>query len=402
VTAHKPIKLLLVTNAYPPPLEGGHMVFLHNLVSNCPASDVIVYANTRSSEVSFDTKEKYRIIRSHFKYSNMSKLEQARMTLETFAILVPLLRKEPIDILLAGSIFNEGIIFWVLGKIFKKPYILFGYGEEFNLLLHRSHTLTGWLKKKIYCFLIKNAKGLISVSDYTSSLFQAFGADARKICKIVPMVSPSKQVASETVEATKVKFNLSNNQRIILSVGRLIERKGQSDLIRSIPYVQSAFPNTILIIVGRGADNDKLHKLVDDLGLHSFVVFFGFTEDDELAALYELCDVFALPHRELEYGDTEGCPTVFLEANAHGKPVVGGNAGGVQDAIWDGVTGFIVDGKKPEQIATALIKLLADRQLAEQMGARGRQRVMEDLTPQRGAELLLAFCHKILDKGLIT
>jgi phosphatidylinositol alpha-1,6-mannosyltransferase len=243
-----------------------------------------------------------------------------------------------------------------------------------------------------------DAAGLISISDYTSSLFLAFSADPHKICKIIPMVSPSKQITSEAIESIKTKFNLADGQRVILSVSRLIERKGQSDLIRSMPQILSVFPNTILIIVGRGMESDNLHKLVDELGLRNHVIFSGFIDDDELAALYDLCDVFALPHRELEGGDTEGFGIVFLEANAHGKPVVGGDAGGVRDAIINGMTGFIVDGRKPDQIAAAMYKLLGDRQLAEQMGEYGRQRVLNDLTPQKGVERLLAFCRNILEE----
>jgi phosphatidylinositol alpha-1,6-mannosyltransferase len=195
------------------------------------------------------------------------------------------------------------------------------------------------------------------------------------------MISPSKQAVSEAVAVIKTKFNLADDQRVILCVGRLIERKGQSDLIRSMPQILSVFPNTILIIVGRGLESNKLQKLVDELGLRNHVIFSGFVDDDELAALYNLCDVFALPHKELEDGDTEGCPTVFLEANAHGKPVVGGDAGGVRDAIINGVTGF-----------------LGDCQLAKQMGEHGRQRVLNDLTPQKGVEHLLAFCRNILEE----
>jgi phosphatidylinositol alpha-1,6-mannosyltransferase len=167
-----------------------------------------------------------------------------------------------------------------------------------------------------------------------------------------------------------------------------------------MPQILNVFPNTILIIVGRGIEKDKLQRLVDELGLRNHVMFSDFVDDDELAALYTICDVFALPHRELKDGDTEGCPTVFLEANAHGKPVVGGDAGGVRDAIWDNVTGFIVNGRMPDQIATALIRLLGDRQLAAQLGENGRQRVINDLTPQKGAERLLVFCREILEKRL--
>jgi phosphatidyl-myo-inositol dimannoside synthase len=398
----KHLKLLLITNAYAPPLEGGHIVFLHNLVSHCPESNIIVYSNARSGQTLFDSQEGYRIIRSYFQYNKMSKLEQLGMTLERLITLVPLLRREPVDIFLAGTLFNEGMICWVLERLFHKPYILFGYGEELNNLLHRSDRFWRAIKRSIYCRLIKDAAGLISISDYTSSLFMAFGADASKICKIVPTVSPAQHADPQTIEAIKCKYKLLDDQRIILSVSRLTERKGQHELIRSLPQILDVFPNTILVIVGRGVESEKLNQLTNDLGLSRHVLFLGFVNNDELSALYQLCSVFAMPHKELKDGDTEGFGIVFLEANAHGKPVIGGNAGGVRDAILDGVTGLIVDGREPYQIAEALIKLLGDRRLAEQMGEQGRQRVLNELTPEKGAERLLTFCHRIWEERLVT
>ena len=131
-------------------------------------------------------------------------------------------------------------------------------------------------------------------------------------------------------------------------------------------------------------------------------MFAGFVLDTEKAAFFDLCDVFAMPHRQLADADTEGCPTVFLEAGAHGKPVVGGRAGGVSDAILDAQTGFIVDGERPEQIAKALVSILTDRALAVRLGARGRQRVLEDLSPEKGAQVLMDYSQAVLATKGIT
>lgn len=90
-----------------------------------------------------------------------------------------------------------------------------------------------------------------------------------------------------------------------------------------------------------------------------------------------------MPHRELAGSlDTEGCPTVFLEARAHGKSVVGGRAGGVNDAVLHGQTGFIVDGKNAAVVVMAVETLLSDPNLARTMREAGREYVAA-LTPER-------------------
>jgi phosphatidylinositol alpha-1,6-mannosyltransferase len=107
-----------------------------------------------------------------------------------------------------------------------------------------------------------------------------------------------------------------------------------------------------------------------------------------------------MPHRELPNGDTEGCPTVFLEAAVFGKPSVGGNAGGVGDAIIDGETGLVVDGHDQEVVASAVARLLLDSGLAGRMGEAGLKRV-RGMSPARNAQAVREFIAGIAsEKGL--
>ena len=118
-----------------------------------------------------------------------------------------------------------------------------------------------------------------------------------------------------------------------------------------------------------------------DLYLDDHVLFTGYVDPDQLNSLYNLCDVYVMLSRELvARGDTEGFGITFLEANACGKPVIGGDSGGVSDAILDGVTGFLVDPLDVDGVAEKLILLLEDPDLARRLGQQGRARVEGSFT----------------------
>ena len=112
-----------------------------------------------------------------------------------------------------------------------------------------------------------------------------------------------------------------------------------------------------------------------------------FVEGDQVAKrdLLAACEMLVMPSRAiLRRGDTEGFGMVFLEAGACGKPVVGGDSGGIRDAVVDGETGLLVDPEDPAEVGAAICRLLSDRELAARLGERGRQRVLERFDFRRG------------------
>jgi glycosyltransferase involved in cell wall biosynthesis len=160
--------------------------------------------------------------------------------------------------------------------------------------------------------------------------------------------------------------------RIVLTVGRWAATegyKGVDTLIAALPRLLPAVPDLYLIAVGEGDDRSRLEQLAAEKGVVARVLFLSGLTLEELAACYRRCDVFALPSRG------EGFGVVFLEAMAHGKPVVGGAHGGTPDIIEDGVTGLLVPHGDTERLSGALKKLLTDQSLRQQMGLRARERV---------------------------
>ncbi len=163
--------------------------------------------------------------------------------------------------------------------------------------------------------------------------------------------------------------------RVILTVGRWSanERyKGMDTLITALPRLLTEWPELQLVAVGEGDDQGWLEQIADGRGVLRHVHFLSGLSYAEIAACYQACEIFALPSRG------EGFGLVYLEAMACGKPVIGGAHGGAPEVIEDGKTGYLVQHGDAGQLATSLETLLADPALAQQMGARGRERVERD------------------------
>lgn len=372
-------------------------MYLHNIVSHWVPSDVVVYTNSRPNQSSFDASQPYRIVRSRMLWDDFGKPAQFRMLLAWLPDLLLLLCKERVDIIHAGEVYPSGLVALLLSAVFRRAYVCYAYGEELNFNLRRKGLL-GKLKRCLYRNVIEHASGLVAVSGYTISLLVRFGADSGKVCKVLPPVQSAKVAPAGEAERTGTRLGLKADQRVILSAGRLERRKGQDVLIRCMPRILAGAPDAVLVIAGSGPMSNELLELARTHGVTDRVILTGHVSDAELSALYDLCVVFAMPNRELPDGDTEGFGTVFLEASAHGKPVVGGQAGGVSDAILDGQTGILVDGGKTDEVAAAILKLLGDPALARRLGESGRQRVLRELSPATAAGRVLAFNQGIMKR----
>ena len=183
----------------------------------------------------------------------------------------------------------------------------------------------------------------------------------------------------------------------MLTVGRLVGRKNIEGVLRALPRVTEMVPNLLYLIAGDGKDRERLEVASAQMGLSPFVRFLGYVPDGLLPALYCASDVFLMPSLERKNSqDYEGFGIVFSEANACGKPVIGGRSGGMADAVIDGETGLLVDPHSVDEIAAAIIRLLTDQELAHRLGENGRRRVERELSWERVAERLAGFLHGVM------
>lgn len=175
----------------------------------------------------------------------------------------------------------------------------------------------------------------------------------------------------------------------MITVSRLVERKGHDVTLKAIRQVIKHIPNLKYLICGDGPYRGELERLVIKYGLDSLVVFTGGITDQELHQLYECSDIFIMPSRDIkEKGDVEGFGIVFLEANYYRLPVIAGNSGGIPDAVKDQVTGYLVDPMDDIEIANRIEELVLNEKLAEEMGNNGHDWVINHCLWSHRSQLL--------------
>ena len=190
----------------------------------------------------------------------------------------------------------------------------------------------------------------------------------------------------------RASFGLPLEGPLVVSVSRLVPRKGMDVLVDAAQALQPSFPGLTVAIAGDGRDRDRIARRVDASGAP--VQLLGRVPDDRLPDLYACAEVFCLPCRDRWIGlEQEGFGIVFLEAAACGVPQVAGDSGGAADAVAHGETGLVVaDPRDPGQVAAALRRLLTDDALRRRMGRAARRRAERTfaydlLAPKLGAAL---------------
>lgn len=255
------------------------------------------------------------------------------------------------------------------------------------------------IKRKWLSRTLVRSDLVIAVSNFTRQrVLEAYKLDPEKILVFPNGIDMS--IFDPRLDITSLKHNYRlRNEKIILTLARVVERKGHDRVIKAIPKVMKEFPNLKYIISGDWNNNYylRLQELIKELNLENVVIFTGYVNPDEIQQFYNLCDVYIMPSREIEEtGDTEGFGITYLEANACEKPVIGGNSGGVSDAVVDGVTGFLVNPMDSDEIAEKLILLLSDPQLSQKLGKQGRERIEKSYTWDRISKKML---NEIFQQG---
>jgi phosphatidylinositol alpha-1,6-mannosyltransferase len=240
----------------------------------------------------------------------------------------------------------------------------------------------GWAALPATRALLRRIAGNVDVltylGEYTRSrLAGAIGRHQERLQRLVPAVDVER--FRPTMAGEGVRRTLGWTGRpVIVCVSRLMPRKGQDVLVRALPAIRRQVPDASLLLVGGGPSRSRLVRLAEAAGVASNVVVSGGARYEDLPRYYGAGDVFAMPCRERLGGlDVEGLGMVFLEAAACGLPVVAGRSGGSPDAVLDGESGVLVDGRSVADVAAAVAGLLSDPPRAAAMGERGRAWVSE-------------------------
>jgi phosphatidylinositol alpha-1,6-mannosyltransferase len=200
---------------------------------------------------------------------------------------------------------------------------------------------------------------------------------AQSMIKIAPGIDTDH---FSPVDAYQLRGELGlTHKKVIVSVGRLVHRKGQDVLIEAMPAIIKEVPEAHILMIGEGPYRGYLENRVKALGLQERVTFIGRIQYADLPRYICVGDLFVMPSRSRLAGlEVEGLGIVYLEASACGIPVIAGNSGGAPDAVLDGETGLVVDGRQKAEVAAAVVELLLDSDRSKAMGIRGRQWIIKD------------------------
>ena len=359
-------KILLVTNDLGP-RAGGIESFVLGLLERVEKNSVVILSSTQKNHTEFDRNlfDKYGaiVIRDRSKIllptprvSNKAKkiLAEYQATTIWFGAAAPLA-------LMASKLRKAGA----------KNIVALTHGHE-----------VWWAKLPIFRSAIakiaREVDFLTYLGDFTRNSMLPAISDKSKLVKIAPGIDIEHFSPSE-VDLTLIEKYRLENRRVIVSVGRLVHRKGQDKLIEALPAILKRYPNTVLLLVGEGPIKSMLEKLIRHHGLENNVIFTGRIQFNDLPKYIQLGEIFAMPSRDRFFGlEVEGLGIVYLEASACGVPVIVGRSGGAPDAVIENQTGLIVDGTNSNEISDAVCKLLADPKLAKQMGQNGRNWVIDN------------------------
>ncbi|MDD5342079.1 MAG: glycosyltransferase family 4 protein [Patescibacteria group bacterium] len=361
-------KSLLVTLDFPPQ-TGGVARYYGNLLAHLPRGDMDVLAQTNPKSEEYDRKKPYPIKRQ--KLIALSPLVWPKWLGLIFQI-AKLARQEKIKVIHVGQVLPIGNAAYFVKSFWHIPYIVYAHGLDIT------SPQASPRKRRTLKMVLGQASVIVANSEFTKRELLRFGLPEAKIKVVTPGCDISgNDFDSKGVEALRERYRLQD-KKVLLTLGRLEERKGQDMVIRALTQLKSSHPEAVYLVVGSGTYESKLRDLAQKYGVSDSVIFTGEVSEAERPNYFKLADIFIMPSRELSNRDVEGFGIVFLEANAFGKPVIGGRSGGVSEAVLDGQTGLLVNPTDENEISQAISRLLADGELRKRLGENGRLRVQKD------------------------
>ena len=362
------ITTLVVTNDFGP-RSGGIETFIHGLLAQASKNqqrNFVVLTSRQDPQdevVTFDQK--------------MWDENRIKVIRDTAKVLLPTRRlaKAATDLFVAHKcenvIFGASAPLGLLAKSLRKA------GAKHIVALTHGHEVW-WARMPLFSAALRRIGAQADQMTYLGEFTRGAVAnvllreDHSKLVHLPPGVDLTRFTPGiKSVELQK-KWGIADAP-VIVSIGRLVARKGSDQLIKAMPEVLQQFPKSKLLLVGTGNYQKRLEKLVRNLKIQDSVIFAGRVEHELLPDYYRLGDIFAAPCRS-RYGglEVEGLGIVYLEASACGVPVIAGKSGGAPDAVLDGKTGLLVNGRDHREVGAAVIKLLSDQPLRQKMGADGR------------------------------
>jgi phosphatidylinositol alpha-1,6-mannosyltransferase len=350
---------LLVTNDFPPKI-GGIQSYLWELWRRLPSEDVTVLTTPHVDSDLFDRDQEFRIVR----------------TREPFLLPNPILarriRRLARDVDARLVVIDPAVPLGIVGPRLGLPYAAVLHGAEVSVPGRLPGT------RPLLARVLREASLLIAAGSYPESEARHAESNLPPVVQVPPGVDVTRFVPLPPIEraSARARLGLPVAGPLVVSVSRLVPRKGMDTLIEACALVGASghHPGLVVAIAGAGRDKVRLERLIDKLGAP--VHLLGRVPGVDLPSLYACADVFALCCRSRWGGlEQEGFGIVFLEAAAAGVPAVAGASGGAAEAVTDGETGIVVhDPSDAAAVASAIETLLSDPALAARQGQAARSR----------------------------
>ncbi|MGH8959775.1 MAG: glycosyltransferase family 4 protein [Jatrophihabitantaceae bacterium] len=355
-------RTLIVTNDFPP-RQGGIQSFVHQLAIRQPEGSVVVYASDHAGAAAFDAEQPFPVVRHRTGLLLPTPYAGRRIT--------AVLREHGCTAVWFGASAPLGLLARSLRDAGAERLVATTHGHEIGWAM-----LPGG--RQALRRIGSQCDVITYLGEYTRRrLAPAFGPRAT-LRRLTPGVDVETFRPDVDGSLVRIRHGLTGRP-LIVCVSRLVPRKGQDTLIEALPIVRRSIPDAALLLVGKGPYHDDLLRLAADRGVAEHVVLTGGVPYEQLPAHYAAGDVFAMPCRTRRAGmDVEGLGIVFLEASAAGLPVVAGDSGGAPDAVRQGDTGYVVDGRSAAAVAERLVTLLADDDLRSRLGEQGRAWVQRE------------------------
>ncbi len=370
---------LLVTNDFPPKI-GGIQSYLWELWRRLPPRDLTVLTSPHAGADAFDADQAFRI-------------ERVR---EPVLLPTPLLsrriRQLAAEVGARAVVIDPAFPLGLIGPGLGLPYAAVVHGAELAVPGRLPAT------RRLLSRAVGGASLVIASGGYPEAeALRAVGAEALPPVVVVPPGADTVRfVPLPHIDrlATRARLGLPAAGQLVLSVSRLVPRKGMDTLIDAAALLAPGHPDLVVAIAGAGRDHRRLEHRIRRSGAP--VRLLGRVTSVDLPLLYACCDVFALSCRTRWGGlEQEGFGIVSLEAAAAGVPSVVGDSGGAAEAVADGETGLVVRRPDdPRELAAAIRRLIDDPEMASRYGQAGRRRAETEF----GYDLMAQRLEDAIDK----
>ena len=374
-------KILCITNDFGP-RAGGIETFVIGLIERLPHGTVIVYTSAQENSAPYDLKWLQNfgveVVR-----------DKSKILLPTPGVAYcvnALVRERKITTVFFGAAAPLGLLSRGLRRAGVKEIVALTHGHE-----------VWWSKVFPFTLAMKSISRQVNTLTYLGEFTRnAISKSVTKVAaqsmvKIAPGID-TDHFSPQDARELRNELGLTE-KKVIVSVGRLVHRKGQDVLIEAMPAIIKDVPEAHILMIGEGPYRSYLENRAKALGIEDKITFIGRIQYADLPRYICVGDLFVMPSRSRLAGlEVEGLGIVYLEASACGLPVIAGDSGGAPDAVIEGETGLVVDGTSKSDVAAAVVELLLDPDRSKAMGIRGRQWIIQEwrweIWSARFAELL--------------